>query len=109
MNTSQRHTDGEQIKEGPIEKGCRGSFGSYRKKELYSYLYHTKINYKWVGNLNKKLPFFLVFRAAPTSYGSSQARVQMGAIAAGLHHSHSNTRSESSLQLTPQLTATPDP
>ena len=38
--------------------------------------------------------FFLLFRAAPTIYGSSQARGQIGAAAAGLHHSHSNTRSE---------------
>ena len=44
------------------------------------------------------LSFFFVyvylFRAAPVTYGSSQARGQIGAIAAGLHHSHSNTRSE---------------
>ena len=28
------------------------------------------------------------------AYGSSQARGQIGATAAGLHHSHSNARSE---------------
>jgi len=37
---------------------------------------------------------FLLFRAAPMAYGSSQARGLIGAAAAGLHHSHSNTRSE---------------
>ena len=43
-----------------------------------------------------------LFRASPAAYGSSQARGQIGATAASLHHSHI-------LQTTPQLTATPDP
>ena len=30
--------------------------------------------------------FFLLFRAAPKAYGGSQGRGQMGAAAAGLHH-----------------------
>ena len=34
---------------------------------------------------------------------------RIGAVAAGLHHSHSNPRSEPRLQPTPQLTATPGP
>ena len=38
--------------------------------------------------------FFAFFRAAPEAYGGSQARGPIGAIAAGLHHSHSNTRSQ---------------
>ena len=33
--------------------------------------------------------------------------VESGAVATGLHHSHSNTRSEPHLQPTPQLMATP--
>ena len=37
---------------------------------------------------------FLFFRAAPAAYGSFQARSQIEAAAAGLHHSHSNARSE---------------
>ena len=45
--------------------------------------------------------FFLLFRA----YGGSQARGQIRATAAGLHHSHSNAGSEPTLQ----LSATPDP
>ena len=53
--------------------------------------------------------FFSFSRAAPAAYGGSQARGWIGAIAAGLHHSHSNTRSEPHLQPTPQHTATPDP
>ena len=47
--------------------------------------------------------------ATPEAYGSSQARGQIGAVAAGLHHSHSNIRPESPLSPTPQLTGTPDP
>mgnify|MGYP001273052241 CR=1 FL=1 len=31
--------------------------------------------------------FFFLFRATPVAYGSSQARGQIGAIDAGLHHS----------------------
>ena len=41
--------------------------------------------------------FFGLFRAAPMACGSSQARGQIGAIAAGLHHSHSRARSEQHL------------
>ena len=37
---------------------------------------------------------FFLFRAALTTYGSSQARGQIGAIAAGLYHSHSNAGSK---------------
>ena len=36
--------------------------------------------------------FFL--RAAPTVYGSSQARGPIGAVSTGLLHSHSNARSK---------------
>ena len=38
--------------------------------------------------------FFFLFRAAPAAYGSSLARGQIGAVAAGLHHSYHNARSE---------------
>ena len=64
---------------------------------------------------NKKKLFFFFFwlfgfsRAAPVAYGGSQAKGLIGAVAAGLHQSHSNTRSEPSLRPTPQLLATPDP
>ena len=43
------------------------------------------------------------------AYGSSQARGPVGAAAARLCHSHSNTRSELHLRPIAQLTATPDP
>ena len=38
--------------------------------------------------------FFCLFRAAPAAHGGSQARGLIGAIAVGLHHSHSNMGSE---------------
>ena len=49
---------------------------------------------------------FFIFRATPGACGSSQARSLIRAIAAGLHHSHSNAKSKPRLQPTPQLTAT---
>ena len=53
---------------------------------------------------------FLSFsRAALAAYGGSQARGLIRAIAAGLHHSRSNSGSMLHLQPTPQLTAMPDP
>ena len=54
--------------------------------------------------------FFFVFsRAAPEAYGGSQARGLIGAIAVGLHQSHSNSGSEPSLRPTPQLMEMLDP
>ena len=47
--------------------------------------------------------------AAPAAYGGSQARGLIGAVATGLHQSHSNKGSELHLKPTPQLTAMPDP
>ena len=51
----------------------------------------------------------LLFRAAPEACGSSQARGQIGAAGAGLHHSHRIMGSEPCLQHTPWLMAMPDP
>ena len=54
--------------------------------------------------------FFFVFsRATPIAYRGFQARSLMGAVASGLHHSHSNARSELHLRPTPQLMAMLDP
>ena len=53
--------------------------------------------------------FGLFFRAVTAAYGHSQVRGPIRTVAAGLHHNHSNTRSERSLQPTLQLTAMPDP
>ena len=52
---------------------------------------------------------FCIFRAAPAAYGGSQAKGQIGAVAAGLRQSDSNAGSEPHLQPTLQLTATPNP
>ena len=43
--------------------------------------------------------------AAPAAYGGSQARGRIGAVAASLRQSHSNSGSEPRLQPIPQLTA----
>ena len=51
---------------------------------------------------------FIYFRAAPVAYGSSQARGQIRAIAAGLPQPQ-QMGIQAILQPTPQLTATPDP
>ena len=48
-------------------------------------------------------------RAAPEAYGGSQARGQIGAAAAGIHHSHSNVGYKLRLRPTPQHMATLDP
>ena len=56
--------------------------------------------------------FFFFLMATATAYESSQARGQIGAAAAGLHHSHhsrGNTGSELHLQLVPQLRSMPYP
>ena len=53
--------------------------------------------------------FFGLFRATLAAYGSSQSRGQIGAVAVGLCHSHSNPRSEQCLQTIQQLTTTHDP
>ena len=46
------------------------------------------------GSPNLNILCFLLFRATPAAYGSSQARGQIGAVAASLRHSHRNTGSE---------------
>ena len=53
--------------------------------------------------------YFVFSRATPAAYVGSQARGLIGAVAAGLCQSHSNSGYELCLRPTPQLTATPDP
>ena len=52
---------------------------------------------------------FLLLRTTLSAYGGFQARGPIGAVASGLHHSHSNAGSKPYLQPTPHLMATPDP
>ena len=54
------------------------------------------------------LLLLLFFRATPAAYVGSQATGQIGAIASGLHYSHSNAGSELCLRPTPQFIAMPD-
>ena len=59
--------------------------------------------------VNKVIFFFLSFYGGPLTYGGSQARGQVGTVAAGLQYSPSNAGSEPCLRPTPQLMATPHP
>ena len=52
---------------------------------------------------------FCLFRGIPIAHGSSQARGQTGAAAAGLCHSYSNARSKPHKRPVSQLAAMPDP
>ena len=52
--------------------------------------------------------FFAIWRFFLT-YGGSQARGRIGAVAVRLHQSHSNVGFQPRLQPTPQLMSTPDP
>ena len=51
-----------------------------------------KVLLNWV--LTFFLSFFFFLMAAPETHGTYQARGQIGAATAGLHHSHSNSGSE---------------
>ena len=53
--------------------------------------------------------YFGLFRAARMAHGRFQARGPIGAAAANLHHSHSNTKPQPCLRPTPQLMATLGP
>ena len=52
---------------------------------------------------------FLLFRATPKAYVSSQPRSQIKAAAVSLQHSHSKAGSKPCLQPTPQFRAMQDP
>ena len=59
------------------------------------YIFVQVYNYYYLKFFNSIFFFFLLFLwAAPMAYGGSQARDQIGAVAAGLRQSHSNTGSE---------------
>ena len=79
--------------------------GSGGSEERTYFLYITKLRFFF----SFFYLFILVFRAITVAYGGSQARGLIGAVAAGLRHSHNNAISELCLRSTPQLTAMPDP
>ena len=60
-------------------------------------------------NQNLFVGLFLLFRATPVAYGSSQARGGIRVAADSLHHNHNNLGSEPHLQPTLQLMAMLDP
>ena len=85
------------------------STGGFRNVHLRHWIAHlvtVNLSFFWFYFFNFWVCVCL-FRASPTAYGSSQASGQIRTVAAGLYHS--DTRSESCLLPTPQLTAMPDP
>ena len=65
-----------------------------------------------VSQLYSNKTFFFLFViswATPTAYVVSQARGQIGTVAASLHQGHSKAGSEPCLRPTPQLMAILDP
>ena len=72
--------------------------------ERHALVIHKNLLYLWLFIIF--IFYFFVFLGPHAAYGGSQARGQIGAVATGLHHSHSNTRSEPCLQ---QIMATLDP
>ena len=87
-----------------------GSSGLFKKNGIQSICVMYFINCRIP--LFLFIYFFCLFAiswAASSAYGGFPARGQIGAVAAGLCHSHSNTGSKLHLQLWPQLTAMLDP
>ena len=73
-------------------------------------MYNSRIRFHCATTGTPLIPIFFfglfaISWAAPAAYGDSQARGPIGAVATGLHQSHSNVRSEPRLQPTPQLGA----
>ena len=89
----------------------RRAYSPFHKDKMHTYSTLSQFAYTMKSFYYLFIYFCLFFfsRAAPAAYDGSQARGLMGAVAAGLHHSHSNAGSEPHLWTTPQLTATPDP
>ena len=85
------------------------SYSLFNPSPISNFLGKSSMNFP--NQLLNYISFFAFFRGSTTcvAYGSSQARDQIRAKAAGLHHSHSNAGSKPYLQTTSQLTATPDP
>ena len=60
----------------------------YSLKNLFSYTFLTSYLETIIVIKSKLFLFLMLFRAAPMAYEGSQARGQIGATAACLHHSH---------------------
>ena len=79
----------------------QGVHVSFQIRVLSGYIPQSEIAGSYENSI---FNFFCLFRATPMSYGDAQARGQISAVAAGLHHSHSKARSEPCLRPTPQFT-----
>ena len=66
---------------------------------LFEGVFSLVKNVHW--NSKAAIRIFFLFRVAPVAYGNSQAWGRIGAAAASLCHSKSNTGSETHLQPTP--------
>ena len=73
------------------------NFGVHIYFQISVFVFFGYIPRNVISRFNGSSVFNFFFRVAPVSYGGSQARGPIGAVAAGLHHSHSNARSEPSL------------
>ena len=71
------------------------------RKQFLTIIYIKAVSEKQNFCCRLKFNFFFFSEAALTAYGGSQATGPIGATAAGLHHSHSKTRSELRLWPTP--------
>jgi len=99
-----RRTAGKSVCKAPSQGGgialtmeiVEGPALSQRKLCISYAMLGTKIKkeHGFVCLIDCYLFYFFLFRATPLAYGSSQARGQIGATAAGLHHSYSNTGSK---------------
>ena len=85
---------------------CRGSSKKTKKKKKKSGQPKIqRLSFTQLTPSHLFFSFFFFFRATPAAHRGSQARGQIGAAAASLCQSHSNTTSEKHLWLTPQLMA----
>ena len=91
-----------------FKKSCKGRVKGDTFRNLL--LFESSLSRSEVSTTKQVFFFFpFLFMAALGAYGSSWARGRIRSAAAGLHHSHSNTRSEPHLRFMLQLAAKPDP
>ena len=76
---------------------------------IFSHAYRPFVYLHWRKVYSDSLPFFFVFWGLHLQHMEIPRLGVKSDIAAGLHHSHSNSGSKLPLWPTPQLTATPDP
>ena len=90
-------------------------FHGMRENTKYNIATQKRKEGFWVAKCTMSTFYYLLYfifcllRAALAAYGGSQARGPIGAVAAGLCHSHSNSGPEPCGRPTTQLRAMPDP